>query len=357
MIIPILVGILMLAVFIVIHEFGHYWVARKLGFRIEEFAIGMGPKIYSRRGKKHHTLFSVRIFPIGGFCKFYGEDEALDAPDAFNKQKVWKRMLVIVSGSLANILTALLLAVILVAAYGVVSGMQPVVGRFLENSAAQEAGMQVGDRVVAVNGITVETTEQISGEIKKAVEKQQAGERPAAYEPIVFTVARDGGRIDIPVAPRYVEAQNLIMIGVEWQPEFAKLGFFDTIKYAFRAFGNAVVAIVGFLFGLIFRFENADQVGGVVSVVGEISTLVKDQNYWMFLQGALIISANLGIFNLLPLPALDGGRLVFLLIEGVRGKPVRPEKEGWVHMAGFVLLIGLIIFITYRDIARLIAGG
>ncbi len=335
-------ALLLLGVFVVAHEFGHYFVSRRLGFKVEEFAVGMGPKVW---GKEHKgTLFSLRAFPIGGMCRFHGDEEGQNDSESFNAQKVWKRVLVVLAGPVMNLLFALLIATVSLMTYGDIVGQEITVSDI--SGASEESGLQVGDRILRADGQDIVFFTELSAKIAD----------PAVTE-MMLTVLRDNSEVDVPVTILHDEASGAQQVGISVMlaPIRQRYGLFQAIGGSFSYVWELIRAMFQF-FGSIFT--QGVQQGDVVGIVGTVNVMGAAVRLGLevVLNLAVLISVNLAIINLLPLPALDGGRLVFLLVEAVRGKPVPPEKEGMVHFAGLVLLMGLALILTVSDIRMLIGG-
>lgn len=344
----IIISLVILSVFVTLHELGHYISGKLLGFGIVEFAVGMGPALLKK--EKNGVLFSLRAFPVGGMCRFYGEDEETGDGLAFGSQKPWKRAIVLVSGALMNILTAIVLAVAILMILGVTVDYIPSIGSFsYENSPAQTAGMLPGDVILAMDGQKLEQYNQI--------ESLSALIGTAQNDTCTITAVRDGVERTFTLRGLYNEAEgrNLIGIQIGAIPVYEKLGFFAAVKSSFQYIWEMIKSLFSF-FGMLFRGEvQRGDVVGPVGIVVLISDAVRE-SVSRLAQIAVLISANLGIFNLLPLPALDGGRLVFVALEAIRKKPVPPEKEGIVHFVGIVFLLGLIVYLSIGDIASLFRG-
>jgi regulator of sigma E protease len=340
-VISILAGLLILSLFVMLHELGHYGAGRLLGFDIVEFSIGMGPAILKK--KRNGILYALRAFPVGGMCRFYGEDEETGDGKAFGSHPVWKRMIVLVAGAAMNILTALILAVVMLMAYG---NFMPSVHSFTEeNAPAKLAGMVEGDRIVAVNGHKLSYYADLTTYIGKT-----------NGESMTITVERNGETLELTVKDFYNETEGKNLIGIMMEPVRMKQGFFGAIGGSFRYIGQMVKDMVGF-FGMLFQGQaGISDMGGPVAIVTIFGQAVRT-GFEAVLQLGVIISANLGLFNLLPLPALDGGRFVFLVVELIRGKPVSPEKEGLVHFVGIILLLILVVVISISDVSKLFGGG
>ena len=341
-VLSILGAIIILGVLITIHELGHFGVARALGFKVDEFAVGFGPKILAKERKG--ILYSLRAFPLGGFCRFHGEDENMEGdPEAFNNQKAWKRFLVIAAGAAMNILFAFVLAVITLLSWGDYAATVETVN---PGSAAEAAGILPGDVLISVDGGRVVFDFAALENVQKA----------DSEEGVTVVVRRDGEDVALKVTDLYDQEAGKNMLGV-------------TISYANRrsfSLGEAIVCAGDFLtysarsllnfFVNIFKVENlSEQVMGPVGTISVIGEAVR--NGWeTIFRLALYLSLNLGIFNLLPFPGLDGGRLIFLLIEIIFRKPVPRDKEGLVHLIGIAILFGLILYLTWGDISRILGG-
>lgn len=360
----ILLALVLLGIITTFHEFGHFLVGRACGIGVIEFAVGMGPRLcgWERKG----TKYSLRLLPIGGYCSFVGEDEASDNPRAMNNQPVWKRMLTVLAGPAVNLLLAVIVATGLIAGGLIVNPFeidsQPVLLSVVENSAAAEAGLLPGDTIASIDGEAISCDSAGMERAREIIGATSAGET------LTLTVKRGEETLDVSLSPRYSEEDGRTMIGVSFQSFYRSynLNVLEAIPEAFRLTGRVVVETVKFLKNLLIGLFTGQGVqdGAVQGVVGIVSTVSDDMKtgfgmtfmdglhsilYWL-----MVISMNLGIMNLLPLPALDGGRVLFLIVEGLRGKPFNREREGLVNLIGFALLIMLAIFITYKDILALV---
>lgn len=341
MILSLLAALVLLGVLVTVHEFGHYFVGRRLGFTILEFAVGMGPVLLKKT--KNGIQYSLRALPIGGMCRFYGEDD--DAADAhcFNAQKAWKRFLVIAAGPIMNLLLAVLLSIVTLAAYGnYVPTVLEVSGA---DTPAAAAGVEEGDVLYAVDGRRVTYYSSTSD----AVSMIRAADGARA----VLTIERDGRRIDLTAEDLYDEEAGYNVLGVTIGATRKTYGLFEAIGESFFYLWSMVRETFTF-FGSLFRGQV--QSTDVAGAVGSIVYIGEAVRYGMetTLRILIVLSMSLVIFNLLPIPALDGGRLLFIAIELVRGRPVDPRKEGMVHFVGLVVLLLLMAFLVFNDIANLV---
>lgn len=339
-VLSIIAALLLLSFMVMVHEFGHYGMGRLLGFKIQEFAIGMGPKLFGK--EKNGILYAVRVFPIGGMCRFYGEDEAVKDGKSFGAQKAWKRFLVILAGPVMNVVFAVVFAIISLTAYG---DIVPAVHSIAEESSpAQAGGMQPGDILYAVDGVHIEYYDDTVDKIRAVQDTD-----------VVVTVLRNGEKVDLLLKDIYNEEAGYNVLGINLAPVRQPYGFFAAVGAAFPFVGSIIKEMFAFLGGL---FTQGVQQGDVLGPVGTISYIgyAVRNGLEMVLRLAVLISVNLAIINLLPLPALDGGRLAFVAVEGVRGKPIPQEKEGMVHFVGIVLLFALIIVLTFNDIRTMLGG-
>ncbi len=342
--VSILLALVVLSVFVVIHELGHYGAGRLLGFGILEFSVGMGPVLF--KVKRKGIDYSLRALPIGGMCRFYGEDEDLpaDAPAGlpFNAQKVWKRFLVVVAGPVMNLLFAVIFAVIALVAYGDY-GVQ-IQDFSYENSPAEQAGLLPGDILMNVDGREIMYYAQATDFIIAA----NSEESPV-------TVLRNGERVTVTVKNFYSEADGRNMLGIQIDYARVRFGFFDACGRSFGYVWSMIVEMVKFLGSVFSGTVQSGDVAGPVGTINIIAQAVR-AGFETVLRLGILISVNLGFINILPFPALDGGRLIFMLIEAVRGKPVAPQKEGVVHFIGFVLLMALMAYLVVKDVIGLVGG-
>lgn len=346
----VLLAIVLLGVLISVHEFGHFAAARLCGIPVKEYSIGFGPKLLQWRSKKHETVFSIRPIPLGGYCMFYGDTDDdpdgknKDDPRNYNNAPVWKRMISVAAGPLMNFVLAFAVAVILMAAYGVTIGT-PFVASVTEGMPAAQSGLMAGDEFVSVGGYDM--TDRTVTEVSEAIGSLGAGEA------IEITVLRDGEEHALTLTPTYDAAEQRWMIGIMIQQGYKPLPSGLIVPAAWDACVNASTAILSALGKLFTTGEGLDQTSGPVGVVQLVAEQTRQGGLEIFLNLMVIISINLGLMNLLPIPGLDGARLVFMAIEAVRRKPVDQKIEAMVHLGGYVVLFGLMIFFTFKDVARI----
>jgi regulator of sigma E protease len=345
----VLLAILLLGILIVAHEWGHFMTARALGIAVKEFSVGFGPKLKQWKSKKCETVYSLRGIPLGGYCAFYEDetDELLkDDPRRFSSVRVWKRMIVIVAGSVMNIVLAFVLAIVLQLGFGAVAA-QPAIESVTPNSPAAEAGLLPGDVLLRAGDAEIA--------LGNAAGLSAAVDLLAEDEALSLTVERNGEELTLRMTPQYDETEGRRLIGVS-VIAYTRPTVFQAVGGAWDSCVYASTAILKSLGGLIFRGEGVEDVSGPVGVVQIIAEQTQSGGAYTYLSLAVLISINLGLFNLLPIPGLDGSRFLFLLAEAIRRKPVNQRLESAIHMAGFVLLFGMMIVFTFRDIRRLFGG-
>ncbi len=353
----ILLAVLVLLVMITVHEFGHYVAGKIFGFGITEFSIGMGPKLF-KRVKKNGEVFSVRLLPIGGFCAFKGEDEDSDDPTAFNNKKPWQRIIVLISGALMNYLLALLIIIIMFGVYGQ-TALVPV---YLDDDPAYSAeySLQSKDIIIEAEGKSI----YLTTDLMDAIDGKKQGEI------VKFTVKRNGEFCDISVMLRAdadfknVEDQKTLYsaLGISYGTDengqlvngglystSVRYGFFRTIgksfEYSFKV-GSSIFTVLG---QLLTGRLGISALGGTVTTVTTTATAIMSGGLLYLLNISSFIGVNLAIFNLLPIPALDGSRVVFTAIEWIRKKPLNRRVEGIIHGVGIVLIL---LFAVFVDLQR-----
>lgn len=338
----VVLALLLLGVLIIVHEAGHFWAARACGIGVQEFSMGMGPLIAKWQSRKG-TQFSVRLLPIGGYCQFYGEDEGEPDPRAFNNQAVWKRAITVASGPLMNFLVAFLVVVLFMSVIGI-NTIVPKVAQVEEN--AQAAGLRVGDVIVSVNGAEMTKYQQISRAIAAS-----------AGQDVTLGVKRGEETLSLTLTPFYDKAAGRYRAGFSFGQERTRISILTSIPVSVQKNVESVKLILSTLKDMIFKGQGVDDVTGPVGTVYVIQEVTQQGGLDVYLELIALISVNLGVMNLLPIPGLDGSRLLFLLVEAIRRKPVKREWEGAIHAAGFILLMGLMVLLTYKDIMRFFIKG
>jgi regulator of sigma E protease len=366
--------LIMLSVLIVLHEFGHFVLARRNGVRVNEFAVGFGPKLLSWTSPRSGTQYSLRALPIGGFCAMEGEDnrvseaeqqrefrsqseqerefhsQARIADNNFQAKSPWRRLAIILAGPFANFVLCYVILLAGALAFGVKSDKttQPVVGEVVAVSPAAIAGIRSGDRIVAIDNLPIASGTSLVDTIHRALGKKL----DIIYE-------RNGTRTEVYVVPRPCPPQvgkAFGCIGFSPVPAYERVG----VVRAFRESGDEFLSIAGQTFAgvalLVTQFAKyAPEIAGPIGM-GQVAATVQDWGWGPYFWLAATISFALGLFNLLPIPALDGGRAAFIIAELIRGRPVDPEKEAMVHIAGFAALMAIIMLVAFHDIARLVSG-
>lgn len=349
----IILFIVIFGVVVVAHEFGHFLLAKANGIHVVEFAVGMGPTICSFH--KKGTKYSLKLLPIGGACMFEGEDglaekEGEPGEGSFLKASVWGRISTVFAGPLFNLILAFIIAFIMVNMTGIVAIRDPVVSQVAEGGGAEAAGLQSGDRIVSLNGEKIKLYQEIS---LYMMASYRGGDIDVVYE-------RDGVRHTAVVTPQQDASSGTYLLGV-MNSDFVEPKGFETFRYAWyemRFSLKQTYKSLGMLFGgRVSRQDVAGPVGIAVNVVGKTYDTAKQYGWEAVLLSmlniTLMLSVNLGILNLLPIPALDGGRLVFLLLELIRGKPIPPQKEGMVHFVGLMFFMVLMVFIFFNDLSNI----
>ena len=335
----ILAAIFVFGVLVTVHEFGHFITAKLTGMRVDEFAIGFGPKLYQQ--KDGDTLYSLRAIPLGGYNKIAGMDP--DEPvteNSFNSKPIPARMLVILAGALMNFI----LPVILFSGIFMVEGRvqvvnEPVLGVVVDEMAAARAGLKAGDRIVTINNKPMQSWTEVVTTL-----------RGAGTEEVTLTAERDGAVKTYKMTPVYNKEAGRALIGISPKLEKESLGFFGSIKEGFIYTKNIIMSMVNGLYKIVSGNAPADVSGpiGVAQMAGQVAEkgLLPLMNFVAFL------SINLGVINLLPLPALDGGHFVLLILEALRGKPLGSKAMTNIQMIGVAMILALTVFSTFKDITR-----
>lgn len=323
-------AIIVFCILIFVHELGHFSVAKAVGIKVHEFALGMGPQIFSF--KKGETQYSLRAFPIGGYVKMEGEDEESNDERGFNNKPGWAKAFVIISGSAMNYFLAVIILIAILFSTGFQS---TTIQETVQGAPAMQAGILAGDTIIAVNGEETGTWNEIVTAISNTDGQN-----------IAFKVDRNGTILSITSAVTKEEGTGRTIVGIIPTREKDAL---NSIKYGFFSTFDISYQMVAYLGKLVTGQGSVnDLVGpvGIVSVVGDYAKM----GFIYLAQLTALISLNLAIINMLPLPALDGGRLLFMVIEAVTRKKISDEIQGKIHFVGFMLLIFLMIVVTFKDV-------
>lgn len=408
------------SVIVIIHEFGHYYFAKRAGILVREFAIGMGPKVFQVR--KGETVYTLRLLPIGGYVRMAGHDEdeqeikpgmmvtiLLDEHDIvqkinfddqtvvensvpfqieeadlhkamelsgyyinseekvtlsvskkativesdgtevvvapverqFNSATLWNRIKTNAAGPMNNFILSIFVFILVGFMQGGVPSSKPIIGEVASESAAQVAGLKDGDKVLSIDGTSVHTWDDMTAIIRKK-----------ADQPLSMIVQRDNKEVSVTITPKSVEAQDGSKIGQIGVLRVLNSDILSIISYGFTQTVTVIVMVLSALGGLFTKGFNLNQLGGPVAIYSMTSQVAKN-GFIDLLAFMGMISANLGVMNLLPIPALDGGKLVINIIEGIRKKPLDPEKEGYLTIAGAIFLFALMLLVTWNDIMKL----
>lgn len=349
--------VVVLGMLIIFHELGHFTVAKLTGVQVYEFSMGFGPKIVGFTYGE--TQYNLRVFPVGGFVRMAGMDDSEDSREAeehgrsiedidpgrgFAAKSVLQRMAIIFAGPLMNFVLAILIATSIFYVSGVPTPTTKI-GELIQGDPAAVAGVKVGDIITSIDGNPIKQWEDLVGQIQH----KQSGQS------IQLTVKRAGQDLNITVKVK-ATAEGKGLIGIKPEATMVRQGFFNSVSYGFKYCAGVSTAIIDYL-GQLFtnQVSAADSLGGPVRITVEIGNAAKT-GLLNLANLAAILSINLGLFNLFPIPALDGSRLLFLLVEAVRGKPINPAKENMVHLVGLGLMLLLMVFVTFNDVSKLIRG-
>lgn len=344
----IIIGVLLFELIVLIHEGGHFVAAKLSGVKVNEFALGMGPKLFSFT--KGETKYSLRLLPIGGYCSMEGEDEESDNPRAFGNKPVWKRIIIVVAGAVMNIVLGLLMTLTMVLQQPYYAST--AISAFPEESVTVDY-LQPGDKLEEIDGYAIWNSRDIMFAIGTCQN----------YEPNI-KVNRNGQSVDLGNVPLYTYDNNgTKQIALDFYVDPVDKNIFSVCGETIGQTVSTVRMVWASLVGLVTGKFGFNEMSGPVGVASAITTVASQGLESSFLDAfnnilyvMMILTINLGIFNLLPVPALDGGRLLFLLIELVRRKPVPQKYEGVIHGIGFALLMVFMLAVTFNDIVRLFTG-
>ena len=346
-IVTLILFILNLGSIVFVHEFGHFMMAKLNGVYVYEFAIGMGPKIWSKKGKE--TEYTLRAIPIGGFCMMAGEDledddlKKIPKEKRLQAKKPWQRFLIMFFGAGNNFICAVLLLFLIGLIWGG-SSMEPVVTSVVKNSAAATSGIEAGDRILEINGHSIATTDDIS--LYLAIANPE--------EAIDIKVRKENKKVEtysVQPKKKKVDGETTYQYGLGMQQDVEK-GILPALEFTGKktiSIFKQMTVTVGYLFTGGISISQLSGPVGIFSVVGEQSSA----GIMNILYLVAFLSINVGFINLLPIPAFDGGHILFIIIEKIKGSPVKPETENMIHTVGLFLLMLLMVVITFNDILRL----
>ena len=340
-----LIIVVVFGVLIFIHELGHFITARACGVKVNEFALGMGPKVFSKTSKKNGTRYSVRLLPIGGYVSMENEDGLDTSPEAndenaFCNKSVPKRMLITIAGAVMNLLLGFIIMFVIVFMSDQLGST--VIAEFSENAVSDE-WLCEGDEMIRIGNTSVHTWNEAAYEIMNQ-----------GYEPVDVTVIRNGEKIVLKevIFPTFTESGTEFG-DFDFRVYAEPTTFTNLLKHAFFRSVSTVKMVIDSVVGMLTGRFGMEAVSGPVGVVSTVETAAK-QGFVSFMYIMSVLTINLGVINLMPFPALDGGRFVFLAIEGIRGKPINKNVESYINFIGLVLLFAFMIVITCKDVIKLI---
>ena len=328
---------------IFIHELGHFLAARACGVGVKEFAIGMGPKLVSWKSKKYDTVFRLRLFPIGGFVSMVGEDEESQLDNAFCNKSIFKRICIVLAGPVMNIILGFLLMVVLV--IGQKALLSTTIYQFDDNALSSQY-LQVEDKIVKVGKTRVYTFYDVVNEIMNK-----------GYEPVDITVIRNGERLILENVSFPVIVEQGVEFGqYDFIPYLEKETPLNYVKHALTRSLSTVKLVVDSIVDLVNGRYGIQAVSGPVGVTEAIVDAA-ETGFYTLLYIVIVLSINLGVFNLVPFPILDGGRLLFLIIEGVRRKPLNKDTENYINTVAMIIMLGFMVFIIFKDVFGILGGS
>ncbi len=327
-------SLLVFLLVVMLHEFGHFSIAKLSGIKVNEFSIGMGPKIYQKQ--RGETFYSLRALPVGGYVAMEGEEENSHDPRAFNNVSIVKRMAVVLAGAFMNFVLAFIAFTLIfsIAGYG-----SNEIEKVISNSPADKAGIQSGDLIIKINENKVKDIYDINSIISKYQKEEMD-----------FQINREGNILNVKIKPEYSVENQMYLIGIISKLDHSILKSISLGANRTLEMSKLILKSIKMMFSGSFKMEYLSGPVGVVQLIGSESS----KGFLNFLQILGLISVNLGVFNLLPIPALDGGKFLFLLIEALRGKPIDEKIEQGLSLIGISLLFSLMIYVTiFNDIGRL----
>lgn len=327
-------SLLVFLLVVMLHEFGHFSIAKLSGIKVNEFSIGMGPKIYQKQ--KGETFYSLRALPVGGYVAMEGEEENSHDPRAFNNVSIVKRMAVVLAGAFMNFVLAFIAFTLI---FSIVGYGSSEIEKVISNSPADKAGIQSGDLIIKINENKVKDIYDINSIISKNQKEEMD-----------FQINREGNILNLKIKPEYSVENQMYLIGITSKLDHSLLKSISLGANRTLEMSKLILKSIKMMFSGSFKMEYLSGPVGVVQLIGSESS----KGFLNFLQILGLISVNLGVFNLLPIPALDGGKFLFLLIEALRGKPIDEKIEQGLSLIGISLLFSLMIYVTiFNDIGRL----
>ncbi|MCI7323435.1 MAG: RIP metalloprotease RseP [Lachnospiraceae bacterium] len=343
------IAFLVFGILILFHELGHFLLAKANGVKVNEFCFGLGPTLFGIQ--KGETKYSVKLFPFGGACMMEGEDEESPDERAFGSKSVWARMSIVFAGPFFNFIMAFVFAFILMSCIGY---DKPVLTGVTDGFPAQEAGIMEGDEIVKINHMSIHFAREI-----------QYYTTFHSGETLDITYLRDGDKYEVTLTPELDEESGRYLYGISYSVNVREKGSILTnLKNSFYELRYWIYTTIQSVRMLVTGQVSPNELMGPVGIVKNVGEVFQesaklDGYYWAFLNvlnWAILLAANLGVMNLLPIPALDGGRLVFLIVEAVRGKRIDPKKEGMVNLVGLLILFALMIVVMFNDIRKIFMG-
>ena len=338
MLITILGAVFVFGVIVMIHELGHFLTAKACGMRVDEFAIGIGPNVIQKQ--KGETLYSIRLLPLGGFNKIAGMDPSEDVGErGFNNKPVWQRFIVIAAGATFNFLLAIVIYFCIFAFHGTtVPSHEPVIGDTFAGNPAAEAGIQQGDRILTINGQSIQEWKDITQSLQGH-----------SNHVVSVTLDRNGEIISTTVIPR--ESGDKAVIGINPVMDVKQYGIGESAVYAVTHTGSTIMEMLQGLWNIVTGHSKGDVAGpiGVAQMAGQVA----QHGFISLLLFTALLSLNLGVINLLPIPVLDGGHLVLLILEGITGRKLPEKALQYIQMTGIGLLLLVFVYSTFQDILRL----
>ncbi|MBO4251978.1 MAG: site-2 protease family protein [Clostridia bacterium] len=350
----VLIAVLVLLLMITVHEAGHYFAGKIFGFGIEEFSIGFGPKIFSKK-KKNGEIFSVRAIPLGGYCAFLGEDKDEKSESAFNNKKPWQRIIVLIAGAAMNYITAI---VVIALMFGIYGHSAIMAYKTVENPYGTEYSLQDRDVIVKINDRSV----YLVTDLMEVVDGKAAGEeldcyiiRNGEFRSVKIKLAADAdfkNLEDLETLAKsvgvYYSSDESRNVQSGFRTTGVKFGAFETVwrsfEYSFKLAGTVFTVFRQLFTGML----GINSLGGTFTTITVAAGAIKSGGLWSLLNITAFIGVNLAVFNLIPFPALDGARVVFTAIEGIRGKPISRKTEGIIHTVGFVLILAFALLVDLQ---------